>query len=81
MYFRPSPDKPRFVEVGSVVATGTTVCMLEVMKTFNRIAYGGESIPERARVVGFLVEDGTDVELGTPILQVERPQGRDGPKR
>jgi biotin carboxyl carrier protein len=71
VYFRPSPDKPRFVEEGGVITRGTTVCMLEVMKTFNRIAYVGESLPERARVVGFLIADGADVELGTPILQLE----------
>ena len=27
--------------------------------------------PERARVVSFLIADGADVELGTPILQLE----------
>ncbi len=71
VYFRPSPDKPRFVEVGDVITRGTTVCMLEVMKTFNRISYGGESLPESARVKSFLIADGADVELGTPILELE----------
>jgi biotin carboxyl carrier protein len=71
VYFRPSPDKPRFVESGGVITRGTTVCMLEVMKSFNRIGYGGESLPERARVAGFLIADGADVELGTPILELE----------
>jgi len=71
VYFRPSPDKPRFAEPGDVVARGATVFMLEVMKSFNRIAYGGESLPERARVVSLLIADGADVELGTPILQLE----------
>ena len=71
VYFRPSPDKPHFVEAGAVIARGTTVCLLEVMKSFNRIAYGGDSLPERARVVRLLVEDGADVDPGTPILQLE----------
>lgn len=71
VYFRPSPDKPPFVDVGGVISRGTTVCMLEVMKSFNRIGYDGDSLPERARVGGFLIADGADVELGTPILQLE----------
>jgi biotin carboxyl carrier protein len=71
VYFRPSPDKPRFVEPGGVVARGTTVCMLEVMKSYGRIAYGGESLPDRARVKSFLLADGADVEVGTPILELE----------
>jgi biotin carboxyl carrier protein len=70
VYFRPAPDKPSFIEVGSTVAAGTTVCLLEVMKSFNRIAYGGASLPERARVVRLLVEDGADVNAGTPMFEV-----------
>jgi hypothetical protein len=41
------------------------------MKSFNRIAYGGEGLPERARIVRLLIEDGSDVDAGTPILQLE----------
>jgi biotin carboxyl carrier protein len=71
VYFRPAPDKPNFVSAGDTIARGTTVCLLEVMKSFNRIAYGGEGLPERARVVRLLIEDGTDVDPGAPILQLE----------
>jgi 3-methylcrotonyl-CoA carboxylase beta subunit len=71
VYFRPSPDKPSFVEVGGFVERGMAVCLLEVMKSFNRVAYGGASLPERARVVRLLVEDGADVDAGTPLLELE----------
>jgi acetyl-CoA carboxylase carboxyltransferase component len=71
VYFRPSPDKPDFVAAGDVIARGTTVCLLEVMKSFNRIPYAGESLPEHARVVRLLVADGADVDPGTPLLQLE----------
>jgi biotin carboxyl carrier protein len=71
VYFRPSPDKPNFVAAGDVIARGTTICLLEVMKSFNRIAYAGDSLPERARVVRVLIDDGADVDPGTPILQLE----------
>ena len=71
VYFRPAPDKPSFVSVGDEIARGTTLYMLEVMKSFTRIAYAGEGLPARARVVRLLVADGADVEPGTAILQLE----------
>jgi biotin carboxyl carrier protein len=71
VYFRPSPDKPALIAAGSVVERGTTICLLEVMKSFNRVGYGGASLPERARIVRLLVADGADVDAGTPMLQLE----------
>jgi acetyl-CoA carboxylase biotin carboxyl carrier protein len=69
-YARPSPDKPPFVQPGEVIATGQTVALLEVMKTFNRITYGGASLPERAKVIAVLVRDEDDVDAGTPLLEL-----------
>jgi 3-methylcrotonyl-CoA carboxylase beta subunit len=71
VYFRSAPGKPNFVEVGGVVEQGTSICLLEVMKSFNRVAYGGADLPERARILRFLVSDGADVDAGTPMLQLE----------
>jgi len=70
-YARASPDKPAFVQVGDEIATGHTVALLEVMKTFNRLTYGGAGLPERARVRAVLVKDEDDVEAGAPILELE----------
>jgi acetyl-CoA carboxylase biotin carboxyl carrier protein len=70
-YARAAPDKPAFVSVGDEIATGHTVALLEVMKTFNRLAYGGAGLPERARVRAVLVRDEDDVEAGAPILELE----------
>lgn len=70
-YARPSPDKPPFVQPGSEVGPGQTVALLEVMKTFNRLTYGGAGLPERARVKALLVRDEDDVDAGTPILELE----------
>jgi acetyl-CoA carboxylase biotin carboxyl carrier protein len=70
-YVRPSPDQAAFVKAGDVIETGRTVALLEVMKTFNRIAYGGDGLPARARVVAVLVMDESDVDEGTPLLRVE----------
>jgi acetyl-CoA carboxylase carboxyltransferase component len=71
LYFRPSPGEAPFVQVGDVIARGTTVCLLEAMKSFNRVQYGGDGLPDRARVVRFPVEDGADVDQDAPILELE----------
>ena len=70
-YARPSPDKPPFVQPGDEVGPGQTIALLEVMKTFNRLTYGGAALPERARVLALLVRDEDDVDAGTPILELE----------
>ena len=70
-FARPGPGKPPFVEVGAVLEPGATVCMLEVMKTFNRVTYGGPGLPERARVAAILVADEEDVTMGQAILRLE----------
>lgn len=70
-YARPAPGKPEFVAVGDIVTRGQTIALLEVMKTFNRLAYGGAGLPERVRVKAVLVRDEDDVQAGTPILELE----------
>lgn len=69
-YTRSAPDKPAFVEVGTELKTGSTVCLLEVMKTFNRVTYGGVGLPGSAKVTAILVADGADVTAGDPLLQL-----------
>ena len=70
-YGRPSPDKPPFVTQGGELAPGATICLLEVMKTFHRVTYGGAGLPERARVREVLVGDGDDVNAGDPLLALD----------
>jgi acetyl-CoA carboxylase biotin carboxyl carrier protein len=67
LYTRPGPGKDAFVAVGSELRAGTTVCLLEVMKTFHRVTYGGEP----ARVAALLAADGADVNAGDPLLALE----------
>ena len=70
-YARPAPGKPAFVSPGDIVSEGQTVGLLEVMKTFNRITYGGSGLPARARVVAIVPEDEADLDAGDPILRLE----------
>ena len=70
-YGRSAPDKPPFVAEGAQLAPGATICLLEVMKTFHRVTYGGADLPPTARVTRVLVADGDDVNAGDPLLALE----------
>ena len=70
-YARPAPDQPTFVAPGDVVEAGRTLGLLEIMKTFHRLTYGEAGMPERARILRMLVQDGADLDSGMPIFEVE----------
>ncbi len=70
-YSRPGPGKPHFVAVGDVIATGHTVCLLEVMKTFHRVTFGGPGLPPRAKVLAIAQADEADVNAGDVLLHLE----------
>jgi biotin carboxyl carrier protein len=70
-YRRPSPDQPNFVEVGAVLKAGVTVGLLEVMKTFNPVTYGGSGLPASARVVAVPAADQQEVAAGDVLLVIE----------
>jgi acetyl-CoA carboxylase biotin carboxyl carrier protein len=72
-YARPSPGAPLFVQAGDEVAEGQTVCVLEVMKTFNRVQYGGAGLPARARVTRVVPANEDDLAAGDVILELEVP--------
>lgn len=65
-YRRPSPDKPIFAEVGTEVAPGKVVCIIEAMKLFNEI----ES-EISGTIVKILVDDASPVEYDQPLFLVE----------
>lgn len=70
-YGRPTPGKPAFVAVGDVVTAGQTLCLLEVMKTFHRVTYGGPGLPAAARIAAVIVADDADVGPGDPLFRLE----------
>jgi acetyl-CoA carboxylase biotin carboxyl carrier protein len=73
LYWKPGPGKPPFVKVGDILKDGQTVCLLEVMKTFNRVTYeaGAHGLPDEARVVEIAAGDEVDVEPGAVLLRLE----------
>ncbi len=65
-YRKPSPDKPVFVEVGSNIKEGDTVCVIEAMKLFNEI----ES-EISGKIVKVLVDDSSPVEFDQPLFLID----------
>jgi acetyl-CoA carboxylase biotin carboxyl carrier protein len=65
-YLRPNPDARQFVDIGSRVAVGDKLLLIEAMKTFNDIV-----APKAGVVTAVLVEDGQPVEYGQPLLVIE----------
>jgi acetyl-CoA carboxylase biotin carboxyl carrier protein len=54
------------VTLGSKVAQGQTLLLIEAMKTYNQI-----KAPRAGTVTRILVESGTPVEFGEPLMIVE----------
>ncbi len=69
-YRRPSPDAPAFVELGTRIHGGQPVGLVEAMKTFNQIVYGGPGFPDEAEVVEIRCEDAAEVRSGQVLLVV-----------
>ena len=66
-YRAPTPDAPPFVEVGSTVQPGNTLCIIEAMKIMNEIT---AEVAGSVRKV--LVENGQPVEFGQVLFLVEK---------
>lgn len=65
-YLAAEPGAAPFVTIGATVAEGQTVLIIEAMKTMNHIP-----APKAGTVKRILVEDGTPVEYGAPLLIIE----------
>jgi len=64
-YRSSAPGAPAFVEVGSVVKEGDTLCIIEAMKLLNEIDADVAGI-----VKEILVENGQPVEFGQPLFVI-----------
>jgi acetyl-CoA carboxylase biotin carboxyl carrier protein len=63
---RPAPAPRPFVEVGSVVKEGETICIIEAMKILNEI-----EADKSGTVTKILSENGQAVEYGQPLFIIE----------
>lgn len=64
-YRAPAPGEPPFVDVGSKVAAGDVLCIIESMKMMNKVR------SERTgEIVEVLLEDGRAIESGTALFRI-----------
>jgi acetyl-CoA carboxylase biotin carboxyl carrier protein len=66
-YRAPSPEHPNFVEVGSAVRPGQTLCIVEAMKLMNEI-----ECELAGTIVDVLVENGKSVEYGQRLFTIRK---------
>lgn len=65
-YLQAEPGSAPFIQVGSSVTKGQTILIVEAMKTMNQI-----TAPHGGTVTRILVEDGSPVEYGAPLVIIE----------
>jgi acetyl-CoA carboxylase biotin carboxyl carrier protein len=65
-YLSAEPGAPPFVKLGDEVKEGQTLLIVEAMKTMNQIPS-----PRAGKVARILIEDGSPVEFGEPLLILE----------
>jgi acetyl-CoA carboxylase biotin carboxyl carrier protein len=66
-YRSPSPDAPAFVEIGSVVRLGQTLCIIEAMKLMNEI-----EAECAGTVVEIFAQNGKSVEYGQKLFRIKK---------
>lgn len=65
-YAKPSPEANSFVELGSKVKIGETLCIIEAMKLMNEIEAECDG-----EIVEILVKDGEMVDYGKPLFKMK----------
>ena len=65
-YSASSPEAPAYVEVGSKVNVGDTLCIVEAMKMMNQI-----EADKAGTVKAILIENGEPVEFDQPLFIIE----------
>ncbi|WP_136413156.1 acetyl-CoA carboxylase biotin carboxyl carrier protein [Herbaspirillum sp. ST 5-3] len=64
-YRASAPGNPPFVEIGSTVKEGDTLCIIEAMKLLNEIDADASGVIKQ-----ILVENGQPVEFGQPLFVI-----------
>jgi acetyl-CoA carboxylase biotin carboxyl carrier protein len=65
-YSAPAPGAKQFVDIGSEVTVGQTLCIIEAMKMMNQIESDKEG-----KITAILVKNGEPVEFGQPLFVIE----------
>ena len=65
-YAAASPESKNFVEIGSKVKVGDTLCIIEAMKIFNEI-----EADKAGTVIAILKEPGEPTEFGEPLFIID----------
>ncbi|MBT4778052.1 MAG: acetyl-CoA carboxylase, biotin carboxyl carrier protein [Rhodobacteraceae bacterium] len=65
-FLQTEPGSPPFVSIGTTVIEGQTLLIIEAMKTMNHIP-----APKAGTIKRILIEDGTPVEFGAPLMIIE----------
>ena len=64
-YRKPAPDAPNFVEVGSSVSVGQTLCIIEARKVMNEI-----KAERSGTICACIAEDGNPVQYGDALFRI-----------
>lgn len=65
-YRKPAPDAANFVEIGSKVVAGQTVCIIEAMKVMNEI-----KAEKAGTITECVAEDSTPVQFGDVLFRIQ----------
>jgi acetyl-CoA carboxylase biotin carboxyl carrier protein len=66
VYMQAEPGSNPFISVGDNITEGQTILIVEAMKTMNQIP-----APKSGKVARILVDDGSPVEFGSPLIIIE----------
>jgi acetyl-CoA carboxylase biotin carboxyl carrier protein len=69
-YRAPAPEAPPYVEIGSTISKGQTLCILEAMKLMNELPCEIDGVVREV-----LVEDADPVEYGQVLFRIQ-PNGK-----
>ena len=65
-YSKPSPDAPAFIEVGTAVSEGQTLCIIEAMKVMNEI-----KAEQSGTITEICVSDASPVQFGDVLFRIQ----------
>ena len=66
IYLSAKPSSPTFIKKGQNIKKGTTICLIEAMKTFNEIKADKDGVVSR-----ILVKNAEAVEFGQPLIELK----------